>query len=463
MTVPGDTLISGSKYLHLCSLARGGMGEVTLAVRQEGGFRRLYAIKRLHDLYQDDVDFRKMFLDEARLAGMVRHRNVVAVLDVGEDDGGPFQVMEYVEGPSVHKLLGRLGKNAERLPAQLALDIVAQACRGLHAAHELRSPEGDTLHLVHRDVSPQNLLIGFDGGVRVTDFGVAKALGQSTQTESGVLKGKMGYMSPEQLRFREIDRRSDLFAIGVVLFELLTGRRLYSGKGGRSGPLQILEGPVPDVSQLRADLPPDLVQLTRELLAKEPEDRPPTAKSVADRVEALLVQLRATEGSVDLGEYVTRWFGADRDAMRAKVTEETNALSLDISVVTPARGGRRWIVLGLAVGAVAVLGLIVLLSTSDSAPEESPGASAALAAPPSRDEPARDEAAPEEAAQAEATPSPTERAEPAEPEVAEPEPEPEEQEAASARRPTERTRRRTRPARGGANRTKSGQVILGWE
>ena len=138
MTVPGDTLISGSKYLHLCSLARGGMGEVTLAVRQEGGFRRLYAIKRLHDLYQDDVDFRKMFLDEARLAGMVRHRNVVAVLDVGEDDGGPFQVMEYVEGPSVHKLLGRLGKNAERLPAQLALDIVAQACRGLHAAHELR-------------------------------------------------------------------------------------------------------------------------------------------------------------------------------------------------------------------------------------------------------------------------------------------------------------------------------------
>lgn len=234
--------ITGGAYQFLLPLAEGGMGRVDVVVRHDGQFRRLYALKRLHTQYRNDEAFRAMFLDEARIAGLLRHPNAVSVLDVGEDDHGPFLVMDYVDGIPLSSILRRVRKGGDHIPVQLIVSIVAQAAHGLHAAHELQNYDGTPLGLVHRDVSPQNILVSFNGIVQMTDFGVAKALGRVTKTQSGVLKGKYGYMSPEQLRFQEIDRRSDVFALGVVLFELLAGRRLYGEGGNTPAPRRIRRG-----------------------------------------------------------------------------------------------------------------------------------------------------------------------------------------------------------------------------
>ena len=217
------------------------MATVDLAVRREGTFLRLHAVKRLHSHLLDDADVRAMFLEEARIAGLLRHPNVVSVTDVGEDAAGPFLVMDYVEGVSVAALIEHTRAQAELVPLDVALRIAIDVARGLHAAHELTAPDGRPLSLVHRDVSPQNVLLGFDGVARVTDFGIAKAMGRSARTSTGILKGKLGYMAPEQLRFSGQDRRSDLFAFGVVLYELLTARRLYPGQRGEETARRILE------------------------------------------------------------------------------------------------------------------------------------------------------------------------------------------------------------------------------
>lgn len=260
------------------------MGRVDLVVRQEGSFRRLYAIKQPHEFLREDDEFRNMFLDEARLAGAIRHPNVVSVLDVGENDLGPYFVMDFVDGVSLSSFLRAL--RGERAPVEVVIDIAIQVAAGLHAAHELQDERGQPLDLVHRDVSPQNILLGFDGVVRVTDFGVARALGRSTKTATGVLKGKLGYASPEQLCFQAPDRRSDLFGFGVVLFELLVNRRLYSNRD-EQGPARILSEAPPDVGAERDDLPPELVELVFELLAKDREHRPATAGEVEARLREL--------------------------------------------------------------------------------------------------------------------------------------------------------------------------------
>lgn len=362
--VPNISESTSSSYRHVLNLARGGMGKVELAMREEGAFQRFYAVKRLHSHFRDDPEFRSMFLDEARVAGLVRHRNVVSVLDVGEDEDGPFQVMDFVEGPSVALLLKRLAGRGARIPTQLVTDIVAQACRGLHAAHELRTHDGEPLNLVHRDVSPQNLLIGFDGGVRVTDFGVAKALGRQTTTESGVLKGKLGYMSPEQLRFQDVDLRSDLFGIGVVLFELLSGERLYSSKTG-SAPLAILEEPVPDVGEHYSDLPPKLVLLSMELLAKDPESRPASAKAVAERLEEITIELRSAHAPVDLGDYITTWFSGDRDSLRQRISLAEEELA-SVPQVSATDSKAKRVRVSLALALVLLVAFATLAITWDS-------------------------------------------------------------------------------------------------
>lgn len=293
-----------ASYHHLFELAAGGMGRVELVVRSEGTFKRLYAVKRLHEGARDDEDVRQAFLDEARIAGLVRHPNVVSVLDVGEDARGPYLVMEYVEGVSVVTMLRRAQRAQRSLPLQVCLRTIIQAAEGLHAAHRLRAEDGTLLGLVHRDVSPPNILVGFDGVVRVTDFGVAKALGRMSQTQGDVLKGKLGYMSPEQLRFAPIDHRSDLFALGVVLFEMLSGRRLYANKKEMEGTRRLLEAPPPDLADVRDDAPPALVQLMFSMLAKDPAHRPSSAIEVRRRLEEILAECVAVEGPLELSEHL---------------------------------------------------------------------------------------------------------------------------------------------------------------
>ncbi|MES1208323.1 MAG: protein kinase, partial [Pseudomonadota bacterium] len=211
------------------------------------------------------------------------------------------------------------------------------AATGLHAAHEVRAEDGSPLNLVHRDVSPQNVLIGFDGSVRVTDFGIAKALGNVNQTSAGVLKGNMGYLSPEQLRFEEPDRRSDLFSLGVTLYELLSGERLYSNKAGFEGTRRILSEPAPDIRAIRPDVPDGLGELLLEMLAKATTGRPATALEVAARLESILVTQLATEGSMTVAAYMDRHFATARDRHRAVLAEQLRRGEAALTGGAPAR------------------------------------------------------------------------------------------------------------------------------
>jgi eukaryotic-like serine/threonine-protein kinase len=295
------------------------MGYVELVVRREGRFLRWCARKRLHEQHRSDPTFRSMFLDEARLAGLIHHPNAVGVQDVGADDEGPFFIMDFVEGVSLSRMIGEATTAGRSIPMQVALRVCLGAACGLHAAHEVRAEDGTVLRLVHRDVSPQNILIGFDGTVRVTDFGIAKALGNSTRTSAGVLKGNMGYLAPEQLRFEEPDRRSDLFSLGVTLYEMLSGQRLYPNTTGFDGTRRILTEPAPDIGEVRNDVPAELCELLFELLAKDRDSRPATAAEIASRLEGVLALLIREEGSVTVADYMDQHFGAARQQQRAEL------------------------------------------------------------------------------------------------------------------------------------------------
>jgi eukaryotic-like serine/threonine-protein kinase len=305
---------------RIAVLGKGGFGEVELVVRSDGRFERLYARKRLHASHRGDLELLSMFFEEARLAGMIRHPNVVSVLDVGEDEQGPFLLLDYVEGVSAQKLIETARSRSEMLPMQVCLRIAMQVAEGLHAAHQLSDRDGRSLGLVHRDVSPGNILIGYDGVARVTDFGVARALGRTTRTQTGFLKGKFGYMSPEQLRFEEPDRRSDLFALGVVLFELMTARRLYANQDGMDGARRVLNEPPPDLADHRDDVPEALIELSFQLLAKSAAHRPTDARDVATRLEAIVAALVAEEGRIDVADYLSELFSAERGLEKARVS-----------------------------------------------------------------------------------------------------------------------------------------------
>ena len=248
---------------------------------------------------------------------------------MGEDDDGPYLIMDYVEGVSLSRAIRQTVRSGHEIPMQVAIRICREVALGLHAAHEVRSEDGTVLHLVHRDVSPQNVLIGFDGSVRVADFGIAKALGNASQTNAGVLKGNMGYLSPEQLRFEEADRRSDIFSLGVTLYELLSGARLYPNTDGFDGTRRILSEPPPDIGEVRNDVPPELVELLFEMLAKDRNARPTTTLEIAGRLEAILAPLIAEEGSVTIADFMDQHFALERQQHRAYLAEHLKRLNDD--------------------------------------------------------------------------------------------------------------------------------------
>lgn len=391
----GNQQRSGTAYTPLCPLATGGMAAVDVVARREGSFSRLYAMKRLLPHLRTDEQVRAMFLDEARYAGLIRHANVVSVLDVGEDDDGPYLVMDYIDGVALSDLL-QLG---EPVPMQIGLRIAQQTADGLHVAHELCDPGGARLGLVHRDVSPQNILVGFDGVVRVADFGIAKALGQSSRTATGVLKGKLGYLSPEQLRFEEPDRRSDLFSLGVVLHELLSGQRLYPSTRGMEAARRILREPPPDITDERPDTPAPVVELLFELLAKDPEHRPSSAQEVSRRINAVLGDLVADEGLLEIADEMEQRFGERRAERKAELAEHLQALSTTPTTTptteaspTPAgesttrpihRGRLSKVAVAGVVAAVVLAGGALLLSVmrSDSGPAAASPAAASVSGP----------------------------------------------------------------------------------
>jgi serine/threonine-protein kinase len=284
------------RYVVHDRIAAGGMATVHLGrLLGAAGFSRTVAIKRLHDAYARDPDFVAMLLDEARLAASIRHPNVVATLDVVAEQDELLVVMEYIEGDSVahlHKLTLNAGA---RVPIPFAAAIVAQALHGLHAAHEARDKNGEPLGIVHRDVSPQNILVGIDGVSRVLDFGIAKAASRATTTEDGQIKGKTAYMAPEQLQHGSVDRRTDVFAAAVVLWELLCGRRLFFADSPAEMMARVLSGPIDHPQQHAPSLPAELAAITLRGLDRDPAGRFATAEEMALAIEESIAMPRSKE------------------------------------------------------------------------------------------------------------------------------------------------------------------------
>ncbi|HEY3817764.1 MAG TPA: serine/threonine-protein kinase [Polyangiaceae bacterium] len=326
MSAAAPTPLLVGRYAIFDRIAAGGMAAVHIArLAGEGGFARTVAVKRLHPQFALDPEFVAMFLDEARLAARIRHPNVVATVDIVTADGELFLVMEYVEGESLSTLL-RIGRERS-LPVSVgvAAGVLAQALQGLHAAHEARSDLGEPLDLVHRDVSPQNMLVGTDGVVRVLDFGVAKALGKLHTTREGQLKGKLGYLAPEQVMGHPVTRRSDVFAAAVVLWEALAGHRLFSAESEGNVLRRIMDGVVEPPSKHAAGIPPALEAVVMRGLAREPADRFDTALAMAEAMEAAM-PLATTRA---VGQWL-RELAGDRLDARARLVaaiESSSALA----------------------------------------------------------------------------------------------------------------------------------------
>ena len=287
------------RYVVYDEIAAGGMASVHLG-RLLGavGFSRTVAITRLHPHLARDGEFANMFLDEARLAARIRHPNVVAVLDVVHDAGELLLVMDYVQGESLSRL-GRAMKPGG-IPPRLAVTVVTGVLHGLHAAHEATTEQGEPLHIVHRDVSPQNVMVGVDGVARIFDFGVAKAAHRAQTTQDGSIKGKISYMAPEQLLSEAVDRRADVYSAAVVLWEALTGERLFEGENQGRVIRKVLDEPVPLPSSVTPGLPKALDQAVMRGLERDLEKRWQTARDFA----AALEQCTPAASATQLGEWV---------------------------------------------------------------------------------------------------------------------------------------------------------------
>jgi len=283
-----DTIVRrGPRTLRLLRpLGRGGMGEVVVAARREGRFERTYAVKRLRPELRDLREAREAFVEEGRLSALLYHPNVVRVYDAGEDDEGPFLVMELIEGPTLLEVIRETSAQDWDLPLAVGLEILRDVALGLRAAHEARDAGGEPIQILHRDVSPNNVLVGLDGIARLADFGIARVLGGTSDTTQLILQGKRGYMAPEVLQFHPPEAASDVFSFGVVMYELLVGEPLYRGKEAAK---RILDEPPPDLREHRPDAPDALVMLALEVMAKDPSRRP-TAHALVERLEGLLAE-----------------------------------------------------------------------------------------------------------------------------------------------------------------------------
>jgi eukaryotic-like serine/threonine-protein kinase len=320
---PGAGRQRVDRYELVGEIASGGMATVYLArLTGVGGFQRFVAMKRLHPHLASEKEFVEMFLDEARIAARIHHPNVVPILEVGASQAGYFLVMEYIEGDTLARLLARAATRGKRLPIGIALRIALDMLSGLHAAHELRDDAGEPVQLVHRDVSPQNVLVGVDGIARITDFGVARAASRLTATRVGQLKGKIAYMAPEQAAGEEsLDRRADVFAAGIVVWEELAAKRLFKAENEAATLSRVMTEPVPPLTTIVPGISEALSQVVARALERAPDARFSTCAQFADALEAAATGKERIATPRELAAYVTEVLGeevsAQREAVRA--------------------------------------------------------------------------------------------------------------------------------------------------
>jgi serine/threonine-protein kinase len=319
------------KYRLFARLGEGGMAEVFLAVaRGPMGFNKLFVIKRLRATQADVELQRDMFLDEARLAARLNHPNVVQTYEVCESDGSYFIVMEYLEGQPLSHVMKALRRKKELLPHTMAARLVSEALSGLHHAHELRDYDGTALNIVHRDISPQNIFVTYDGQTKLVDFGIAKADLRATKTEVGVFKGKVAYMAPEQLQSELVDRRADLFAMGIVLWELLTGERLMAAGSTPQTLFRLLNHPIPRVSEVVPDVDPALDDLVARALQRDVGERFQTALEMREALETYIASHKNVRQE-EIGRLVGTMFEDVRKDVQRKIHEHVEALSSALS------------------------------------------------------------------------------------------------------------------------------------
>jgi len=308
------------KYHLLERINVGGMAEVfrakTFGVE---GFERTVAVKRILDNIAEDEEFITMFIDEAKIAVQLQHPNVAQILELGKVDDSYFIAMEFIHGRDMRAIFDHLRKLDYTLPVPQLCYAMMQVCEGLDYAHNKKDAQGAPMNLVHRDVSPQNILLGYEGDVKLVDFGIAKAAGKASKTQAGILKGKFGYMSPEQVRGLPVDRRSDIFSVGICLYEMLTGERLFVGESDFSTLEKVRNVEILPPTSFNSKVPPELERIVLKALARDAEDRFQNAIDLHDDLQAFLYSIGELSSRKDLAAWMRRTFAAE-------IEEEQNRL-----------------------------------------------------------------------------------------------------------------------------------------
>lgn len=374
------------RYQLVKRLALGGMAELYLA-RQLGGsgFEKVVAIKRVLPHLAEDAEFVSMFLNEARLAAGLDHSNIAHVMDFGNVGREYFMAMEYVHGRSVYDLL-----RSGRMPMDCALTIVCGIASALHYAHARAGPDGRPLGLVHRDVSPSNVLVSYAGDVKLVDFGIAKATAQSTATRTGRIKGKLAYMAPEQIRGEEIDRRADIFSLGIVAYELTTGQRCFYAGGEFALINRVAEGKFEPPSAVDPEFPPKLQAVIMKALSVDPDDRFDDARQLRLAIEDFANDASVRISSVAMSDYMLKSFGAQDYPITETFPKPTHVATQvgSAKVVAPAEPSalrriatkwpRWWVAAALVVGLGLGIGVSRMLGGDG---DEAPAAAAKAEAP----------------------------------------------------------------------------------
>ena len=394
------------RYVLRYKIAQGGMASVYLAqLESSREITKWVAVKVIHPHMAEDRRFVAMFLDEARLISRIEHPNVCKMLDFGEEEGQLYLVLEYLHGESLQAVIHQAWA-ADGVPPWLAARVIADAARGLHAAHELRGPGHEPLRLVHRDVSPHNIMVLYDGVGKIMDFGVAHAEGRLAETRTGELKGKLRYMAPEQLTGGKLDRRIDVWALGVVLWETTTGQRLFAGRNEGEVVVRVMRDAVPRPSEIVEGYPAELERIVMAALARDPKRRLPTAKELADRLDGFLASAREPSGPGRVSQWMKQTLaesyarrevllherpepGPDQSVPEITLEETGSTTRRDSTTAPQVRRARRkrWIAGGaLVVGIGLVIGVVAGLSTAGSEPDDAEDVGPSARAPVRVDE-----------------------------------------------------------------------------
>ena len=418
MSRPTPTRQRFGRYETLFRFASGGMAEV-FAARATGaaGFERLVALKRILPNMNDDERVIDMFLDEGRLAANVTSSHVVSTLDLGRaDDGSLYIVMDLVIGAPLSRLMANAMQADEGGPSpSVATEIIRQAARGLHDAHEATTPTGEPLNLIHRDVSPQNILVGSDGRVQITDFGIARSEGRKTQTSTGEFKGKLTYYSPEQTANRPLDRRCDIFALGIVGWEILTGRRLFAADNPLAVLDQVMNMPIVPPHEMRPEVPAEVSAVIMKALERDRDHRYQTAAELEEALRAAAAASLPHCSRADLCAFVSKHGGETLERIQAEIKAALAHPGPGDELAAappPTTASYTWLLRAGAVAAVVAVaaGVALVMNEAEStspALEESPEmeaepvapAVAASAAPPTAIEPSPPQRALEPAAE----------------------------------------------------------------